>query len=71
MTGEYAKNFNKFHPNEVEVNKTTIDKVIDYGHIMKKSDAEMTEAIDLYKAQGDDMFYGPKEQHAESQQQEQ
>ena len=70
VTGEYAKNFNKFHPTKVEVNKATIDEVIDYYHFMKKSDAEMTEAIDLYKAQGDDIFYGPEEQPAESQQQD-
>ena len=38
---------------------------------MKKSDAEMTEAIHFYKALGDDIFYGPKEEPAEPQQQEQ
>ena len=31
----------------------------------------MTETIDLYKALGDDVFYGPEEQSAEPQQQEQ
>ena len=35
VTGEYAKNFNKFHPNKVEVNEATIDEVIDYGHFMR------------------------------------
>ena len=65
-TGEYTKNFNKFHPTKVEVNEAIIDEVIDYGHFMKKSNAEMTEAIDLYRALGDDIFYGPEEQPAES-----
>ena len=71
VTGEYAKNFNKFCPTKVEVNEATIDEVIDYGCFMKKSDVEMTEAIDLYKALGDDVYYGPEEEPAEPQQQEQ
>ena len=64
VMGEYAKNFNKFCPNKVEIKDATIDEVISYGHFMKKSDVEMTEAIDLYKALGDDVFYGPEEQPA-------
>ena len=64
-------NFNKFFPTKVKVNKATTDEVIDYGHFMKKSNAEMSEAIDLYKALGDDIFYGPQEQPAEPQQQDQ
>ena len=67
VTGEYAKNFNKFCPTKVEVYEATID----YGCFMKKSDVEMTEAIDLHKALGDDIYYGPEEQPAEPQQQEQ
>ena len=35
---------------KVEVNKTTVDEVVGFGCFMKKSDAEVTEAIDLYKA---------------------
>ena len=50
---------NKFCPNKVEVNEATVEEVIDF---MKKSDAKMSEAIDLYKAWGDDVFYGPEEQ---------
>ena len=49
-TGEYAKSFNKFCPKKVEVNEATIDKVVGFGRFMKKSDTEVTEAIDLYKA---------------------
>ena len=71
VTGGYAKNFNKFCPTKVEINEATIDEVIDYGHFMKKTDAEMTEAIDLFKVLGDDIYYGSEEQPAELQQQEQ
>ena len=37
---------------------------------MKKSDAEVTEAIDLYTALGDDISYGPEDQPAEPPQQD-
>ena len=60
-TGEYAKNFNKLCPTKVEVNEATTDEVINYGCFMKKTDAEMTEAIDLYKVFRDDVFYRPEE----------
>ena len=67
--GEYAKSFNKFHPNKVEVNKATVDDVIHYGMHLKKSEPEMAEAI-IYKALGDDTYYGPEEQAADPPQQE-
>ena len=70
VTGEYAKSFNKFHPTKVEVNKATVDNVVKYGHLIKRSEAEMAKAIDIYKAPGDDMYYGPEEQPAEPQQQQ-
>ena len=68
-TGEYAKSFNKFHPKKVEVNEATIDEVVGFGRFMKKSEAEVTEAIDLYKALRDDIPYGPEDQSAEPLQQ--
>ena len=71
VTGEYAKSFNKFHPTKVEVSEATLDDVVKYGHLIKRSEAEMAEAIDIYKTLGDDMFYGPEEQLAEHEQQEQ
>ena len=37
---------------------------------MKKSDAEVTEAIDLYKALRDNIPYGPEDQSAEPPQQD-
>ena len=55
--GEYTKSFNKFHPKNVEVNEATVDDVIKYGHLIKRSEAEMAEAIDMCKTLGDDVFY--------------
>ena len=69
-TGEYTKLFNKFHPKKVEVTEATVDEVVGFSHFMKKSDAEVTEAIDLYKALGDDISYGPDDQPAEPPQQD-
>ena len=71
MTSEYAKSFNKFHPTKVEVNEATVDDVVKYGHLIKRSEAEMAEAIDIYKIPGDDVFYGPQEQSTEHNQEEQ
>ena len=69
-TGEYAKSFNKFCPKKVEVNEATIDEVVGFGQFMKKSDAEVTEAIDLYKALRDNISYGPEDQSTEPPQQD-
>ena len=62
---EYTKSFNKFCPKKVEVNEVTVDDVICYGMHLKKSESEMAEAIDIYKALGDDTYYGPEEQAAD------
>ena len=70
MTGEYAKIFNKFCPKKVEVNEATIDEVVGFSHFMGKSDAEVAEAIDIYKALGDDISYGPEDQQADPPQQD-
>ena len=69
-TAEYAKSFNKFCPKKGEVNEATIDEVVGFGNFMKKSDAEVTEAIDLYKALRDNIPYGPEDQSAEPPQQD-
>ena len=61
VTGEYTKSFNKFHPEKVEVNEATIDEVVGFGCFMRKSDAEVVEAIDIYKALGDNIPYGPED----------
>ena len=59
-TGEYAKSFNKFCPKKAEVNEATVDKVVTFGRYIKKSDNNIAEAINIYKALGDKPFYGPK-----------
>ena len=59
-----------FHPKKVEVNKATVDEIVGLRHFMKKSDAEVMEAIDLYKALGDDISYEPQHQPAEPPQQD-
>ena len=69
-SGEYAKSFNKFCPKKVEVNEVAVDDVIHYGIHLKKSEPEMAEAIDIYKALGDDTYYGPQEQATDPPQQE-
>ena len=63
--GEYTKSFNKCLHKKVEVNEATVDEVIGFGCFMRKSDAEVTEAIDLYKALRDDIPYGPEDQQAD------
>ena len=55
-TGEYVKSFNKFCPTKEEVNEATVGDVVKYGHLIKRSQAEMAEAIDIYKTPGDDVF---------------
>ena len=42
-----------------------MDDVIKYGHLIKRSEAEMVEAIDIYKTLGDDVFYRLEEQSDE------
>ena len=37
---------------------------------MRKSDAEVVEAIEIYKALGDDISYGPEDQPADPPQQD-
>ena len=69
-TGVYAKSFNKFCPKKVEVNEATIDEVVGLGRFMRKSDAEVAEAIDIYKALGDDIPYGSEDQSTEPPQQD-
>ena len=65
MAGEYAKSFSKFCPTKVEVNEATVDDVVKYGNLIKRSEAEMAEAINIYKTLGDDVFYEPEAQSDE------
>ena len=71
VKGKYANAFNKFHPKKVEVNEATIEEAIKYGHFLKKSEEDITEAIDIYKTLGNEMFYGPEEDPADQQKQPQ
>ena len=60
-TGEYAKSFNKFCPNKVEVNEATVEEAINFGQYLKRSKEDIAEAIDIYKSLGNNTFYGPEE----------
>ena len=61
--GEYASVVNKFHPKKVEVNEATVEEAIKYGHFLKRSEEDITEAIDIYKTLGNETFYGPEEEN--------
>ena len=69
-TGEYANAFNKFHPKKVEVNETTIEEAIKYGHFLKRSEEDIAEAIDIYKTLGNKTFCGPEEENPADQQEQ-
>ena len=71
VKGEYVNAFNKFHPKKVEVNEATIGEAIKYGHFLKKSKEDIAEAIDIYKALGNESFYGPEEDPTDQQEQPQ
>ena len=70
MSGQYAKSFNKFHPKIVEVNEVIIDDVICYGMHLKKSEPEIAETINIYKAFSNDTYYSPEQQATDPPQQE-
>ena len=67
IKGEYANALNKFHPKKVEVNEATMEEAIKYGHFLKRSEEDITEAINIYKILGNEMFYGPEEDPADQQ----
>ena len=71
VKGEYATIFNKFHPKKVEVNEATVEEAIKYGQFLRKSEEDIVEAIDIYKALGNEMFYGPEEDPEDQQDQPQ
>ena len=70
VKGEYANAFNKFHPKKVEVNEATVEEAIKYGHFLKRSEEDITEAIDIYKTLGNKTFYSPEEEDAADQQEQ-
>ena len=71
VKGKYATAFNKFCPKKVEVNEATVEEAIKYGQFLKKSKEDIAEAINIYKTLGNEMFYGPKEDPADQQEQQQ
>ena len=60
-TGPYSSTFNKFRPKKVEVNEATLEEAVRYGQYLKRSENDITEAIDIFRALGDNTSYGPKE----------
>ena len=68
--GEYANAFNKFCPKKGEVNEATIKEAIKYGHFLKRSEDDIADAIDIYKALGDKTFYGSQEEKPSDQQEQ-
>ena len=69
VKGKYANAFNKFHPKKVEVNEATVEDAIKCGHLLKRSKEDITEAINIYKTLGNEMFYGPEEDPVDQQEQ--
>ena len=70
VKGEYVNAFNKFCPKKVEVNEATVEEAIKYGHFFKRSEEDITEAINIYKTLGNETFYGPEEEDPADQQEQ-
>ena len=68
--GEYVNAFYKFHPKKVEVTEATVEEAVKYGHFLKRSEEDIAEAIDIYKALGDETFYSPEEENPVDQQEQ-
>ena len=47
-TGPYASTFNKFQPKKVEVNEATLEEAVRYGQYLKRSENNITEAINIF-----------------------
>ena len=71
VKGKYGTAFNKFCPKKVEVNEATVEEAIKYGQFLRKSEEDIAEAIDIYKALGNEMFYDPEEDPEDQQDQPQ
>ena len=54
----------------MEVNEATVEEAIKYGHFLKRSEEDIAEAIDIYKALGDETFYCPEEENPADQQEQ-
>ena len=71
VKGEYVTAFNKFRPKKVELNEATVEEAIKYGQFLNKSEEDIAEAIDIYKTLSNETFYGPQEDPADQQEQQQ
>ena len=60
-TRPYASTFNMFRPKKVKVNETTLEEAVWYGQYLKRSENDITEAINIFQTLGDNTSYGPKE----------
>ena len=54
----------------MEVNESTVKEATKYGHFLKRSKEDIAEAIDIYKALGDETFYSPGEEKPLDQQEQ-
>ena len=70
VKGEYATAFNKFRPKKVQVNEATVEEAIKYGQFLKRSEEDITEAINIYKTLGNETFYSPEEDPVDQQEQQ-
>ena len=52
----------------MEVNEATVEEAIKYGHFLKRSKEDITEAINIYKIPGNETFYSPEEEDPADQQ---
>ena len=52
----------------MQVNEATVEEAIKYGHFLKRSKEDITEAIDIYKTLGNETFYSPEEEGSVDQQ---
>ena len=55
----------------MEVNEAMVEEAIKYGQFLRKSEEDIAEAIDIYKALGNETFYGPEESPEDQQDQPQ
>ena len=46
----------------MEVNEATVEEAIKCSHFLKRSEEDITKAINIYKTLGNETFYGPKEE---------
>ena len=55
----------------MEVNEARVEEAIKYGQFLRKSKEDIAEAINIYKALGNETFYGPEENPENHQEQPQ